>query len=48
VQEAVESSVEALIEAIEQRAFAWREVYVSGDRLKASGGQGSLEAREEL
>jgi hypothetical protein len=44
----VESGVEALVETIEQRALAWREACVAGDGLKASGGQGSVDALEEL
>src|SRR5260370_16382552 len=44
----IKGSVEALVEAIEQRVLAWREGCVTGDRAQGSGSQGSIDALEEL
>ena len=43
-QEPIEGSIEAAIEAIEQRVFVWREACVAEDRVKAGGAQGSVDA----
>jgi len=44
----VEGSAEALVKAIEQQALMCREGGVAGDGIQKTGGEGSVEAVEEL
>src|ERR1700730_15408725 len=48
VKKPIKGSVEALVEAIEQRVLAWREGCVTRDRAQGSGSQGSIDALEEV
>ena len=48
VEEAIKGGVQAAVEAIKARVFAWREACVAGDGIEAGGAQGGVDPLEEL